>query len=117
MGRASSRMKKIYKLQIAKMIYKQLYGEIPLLTILDVISVICDELINYMLSDRSLSIDNFGTFQPSIYISRDSHDLKTDKILHRTPSRIIKFIPHINFISLIKQRIDIFKEVKDERST
>lgn len=103
-------MMKINKARLVDNIYKRLDGATSKLVIRDVIAVICNYVIEEMEHDRTVSIQNFGTFSPYRFHEHDGVDVSSGAMRHVEGFRSVKFLPHAIFRLLLNRKRKKFKK-------
>lgn len=93
------------KEDIVNNIHKRFSGQVSKLTINDSANIICDYLIESLITDRSVFIHNFGTL----------HTYKSPPFINLSgepcePVRNVKFSSHSIFDRLISDKKEIFKK-------
>ena len=54
-----------------------------------------------LVNNQAISVENWGTISPYIYLSHKSRDIKTQKLFDTKPTKRIKFRTHSVFQDLI----------------
>lgn len=104
---------KITKQHLIDNIYKKLGGAVSKLIIRDVITVISNYIQEEVKQDRSVSIQNFGTFSPFNFHERGGLDVYSGKPLRMKNFKSVKFSPHAVFRSLLEGKRKKF-ETKEQ---
>ncbi len=102
-------MKVINKKELTTILSEKLNNTISKKDIYHSITIICEYLLDQIKDNKSVSVDNFGTFSPFIMKGHKGYHIGTNS-LHKTPSLLmVKFRPHIVLINMLKRKKDEFK--------
>lgn len=91
------------KLNISRLVYKNTGKAIPQGVIIDIITIVCNYIIDEISENRSVSIENFGTFSV-----RSSYGLKFTK----QPKKILLFKLHTTFSKMWYVKKNRFRKSK-----
>ena len=103
-------MKKIDKKKMASIIRKKLNGALSRKAIYDAITIIDDSIIESLIEDKAFSVVNFGTFSPHLFHEHEGMNISKGILERVKPFRTVKFRAHANFLALVAQRKDKFKD-------
>ncbi|HVI43189.1 MAG TPA: HU family DNA-binding protein [Anaerovoracaceae bacterium] len=103
-------MKKIDKKKLVSLIYKRLGGALSKKSIYDAVSVINDSIIESLLDNKTVSVNNFGTFSTYLFHEHEGLNIASGDRQLVKPFRAVKFRAHSNLSALIEQRKDKFRD-------
>jgi len=70
-----------------------------------------------LIEDHVITVKNFGTLSPHTRASHSAHDVSSGQIRTISAKRAVKFHPHESFLSLLKDREELFREKEDEKKS
>jgi nucleoid DNA-binding protein len=94
----------IGKRELVDAIYKRTNSAITKSEISDIITIICDYIIDSLLKNRAVSVKNFGTIFPSTFHSHEGFNLWTQTVSVVKSFTTAKFYPHDVFTRLIRDK-------------
>ena len=102
-------MMKIDKRKIANILHKRLGGALSKGAIYDALVIINDSLIESAINNKTISVHNFGTFSPFLSSEHKGFNIALGKMQEVQSFKTLKFRPHANFLDLVEQKKDKFK--------
>lgn len=105
-------MTKIDKKKLTNVIFKRLNGALTKSAIYDALVIINDSLIEFAVSNKTISIHNFGTFSPFLFLEHKGFNIASGEMQEVKSFKTLKFRPHANFLDLVEQKKGKFKSGK-----
>ena len=102
-------MKTIDRKKLASLVFSRLNETVPKGLLYDIIYIVSDDLSEKLLSDESISIENFGTLSTYVIPGHNARNIYTNSIEYIEPKRSIRLIPHATLDGLIQNRIKKFR--------
>lgn len=97
---------KIDKKKLTNIIFKRLNGALTKSAIYDALVIINDSLIESAISNKTISIHNFGTFSPFMFSEHKGFNIASGEMQEVKPFKTLKFRSHANFQDLVEQKKD-----------
>jgi nucleoid DNA-binding protein len=102
----------IGKKDIVDNIYRRINGVVPKSYISDIVTVICDHVIEKLAEQLAFSVSNFGTFSVSVFHGHHGYNIASGDMQYVKSFKTIKFYPHDIFYNLAQQKKKRFVKVR-----
>lgn len=99
------------KIEIARLIRAKSEKTIEQGKIIDLITVICLELKDHLVRDRSFSIPNFGVFALQSYPSQTILHVRTRESILVESGKWATFIPHVSFQNILSEKSKVLRKM------
>jgi len=104
----------IDKRKLWRYVNKKINRSIHYYHVLSVISILFDEMIKDLRSEKNIKIYNFGTLLPKTMNPRKYFNVRYQKVMESSGNRILRFILSPKIRKKIINNLDLDKTLKDD---